>query len=356
MVVKDRARSEALCDLFRPYDIGGFVRMQAVYELIWCDFKDGVELVHVSNSTYKSHLPDKQPSPIEEISPEKWWWIVEATTWHHHSPEPRVRLFPSFYVTIYDYYSYPSIWDRSNPSISPVERTLADITPEEVTRFKNSVIEVVSRWTKDIHADTGVDWKGIAETFYDRTQRRLMAMKTVLQDYDKTQDPSHTMKVISQITFSILISHTDYHILNLTTQERIRRESIERANQLCNTAFTSHILRRVDLPWWERKLLNVLQTVISSVCDFTSLALKLSLLSQGEDRVQDIQRLTRELDQLMNYLRWPDWNRCDRQCDWDEVCFIFVWPINVMFPEADPAKPRTGCRKLEDVVIKDPLQ
>jgi hypothetical protein len=274
--------------------------------------------------------------------------MMQASTWHHHSPEPRIQLFPSFYVTIYDPF-YPSIWAGNNPSVPPVDRTLTEVSLEDARRFKERVIEVVSRWSMDIHAESDVDWRGIAQTFQDRTERRLMAMKVTLQNYERTQELERTAQLISQIAFSILMPYTDYHAFDNKTNDDTRRDWIERANHTCSTIFTSHISRRLKFPWWQQRLLNVIQTIISSVCNFSSKALTVSLLTRKEDLMKEIQRVGRDLDMLIEYLQWPGWNRCERQCDWDEVCFVSVWPVEGRIPGRGPTEVKASCKKLEDV-------
>ncbi|TFY61245.1 hypothetical protein EVJ58_g4634 [Rhodofomes roseus] len=182
------------CEWAKEYGVDGFVRMEMDFEIIYCDFTQGLELVSALNfiSTPRGG-PGRKPGgeqppdgghggpmhgPLDEVSgpggpadgpggpggprgpgrgspsttPEGWKGslpdtqsVLLAGSWHGPFPgDLRVRVEPASMLTFFD------------PAF-----TLANISGADVARAREDISDIFSRGP---YERSGVDWQGLAQT------------------------------------------------------------------------------------------------------------------------------------------------------------------------------------------------
>ncbi|KAH9028927.1 hypothetical protein EDB84DRAFT_255857 [Lactarius hengduanensis] len=189
-------RIEALCDWGRPLGLDGFVRMAFHFEVMICDFLDGMEvvsfldLIPLDRSTLPRRLPGI-PRPLPQPSPPKLpsGWrgsppdmrrnLFEAYvtgTWHDRAPgESRVRLDYSGLVTFYD----PSLSSlvEARYGKDRLHLRLEGISVLDTEQVRDELRTVL---TRERDGGSGIDWGSIVRVVTERYAGRLEYLRFLL--------------------------------------------------------------------------------------------------------------------------------------------------------------------------------
>ncbi|CAE6456757.1 unnamed protein product [Rhizoctonia solani] len=387
---EERALIDDLCKWGKPFGIDGYVRMELSFEIMYCDFYQGLEVVsslHIlptegghmpggppgkgPGGPPPPNLPDRPPNPPdftsppaptvsrpsrphfpEESRPPNWKGALlpmrersieafQAGAWHHRPPgEVRVHLDVARLVSLYD----PAL--RSGAQIrkglEKVQHRGKGLSQEDINTFRAWVIDSARQTAP---AMSGVDWQALTTVIMDRYSSRLEYLQFLLgPDHLSTNATAVVQNVRTQLMIMLMPDITpDTVPSNVTVtapsspaQYSQARRSEVQSNEWakpildhCSSYLVSH-LPQDKFTREERTLYVGVSGTLHEICRVLSL-----LWSEAYDPLPAIQpiylvdRWRVQVDELMKWLDWPMWNRCRPECGLDYICFIPTWPIGV---------------------------
>ncbi|KII87871.1 hypothetical protein PLICRDRAFT_699365 [Plicaturopsis crispa FD-325 SS-3] len=334
----DIGRAKGLCEWAKQYGIEGFVREEATFELLWCDFREGVATVAATNVSYASpqdfpldHAGVQGPiemeladTPRNEYRGQAKWSMYHAASWHHTVPEKRVIPHPEHLVSFYSPV-YTSL--AANNALPRRKHRLLDLSREDIATWHAELGQAFGDWNAG--RSSGADWSAIAQAVVDRYGDRLAEMRHVLEE-GATPGANATALVsrVRLIAFALAMPYVDAPTVLVDTARTV--ESLAKANYKCTYAFTGHF-GGLQLTPQERGLKHAVEGVLDRLCGFATgvLGNALDILSAGDavDANTAISRWRSDLEVLMAWLGWAMWERCDPSCAWDEQCYIPMWPL-----------------------------
>ncbi|CAE6438330.1 unnamed protein product [Rhizoctonia solani] len=367
--------------------------MELSFEVMYCDLRQGIEVVsnlHIlptevgrmpggppgkgpggpappGEPNMHDHRPSRTdpilpPTPTgtrpshphfpEEPRPPHWkgaltpmrrrgFEAFQAGAWHHRAPgEVRVRLDVARLVTLYD----PILRSgaQARKGLEKVQHRGKGLSQDDIDIFRAWVIDSVR---PDAPATSGVDWQALTTVIMDRYGSRLQYLQFLLnQDSISTNTTAIIQDVRTQLMVMLMPDLTSKTVPRKATStpsspavqysQARRRET--QANEWvkpildhCSSYLVSH------LPWdtftrEERTLYAGVSGTLYEICRVLSL-----LWSEAYDPLPTIQpvdlinRWRGRVEELMQWLDWPMWNKCTPECDLDSICFIPTWPMGI---------------------------
>jgi hypothetical protein len=338
-------RAEDLCKWAASIEgagIEGFVRMNAGFEAVWCNFEDSESWRLVSKLNVTAPAKTRQSGPAEppEVPPPGrrrpghgygppgdgggmpwgnaagWEWIRSAT-WHYSlSPESRVIPDLCRFFTYYspDFASFP----HNLTSRKDFSHRLVNVTKEDAVAFKEQIGQ--SLLTADT-ACSGLDWRRVTQDIMERYGGRIKELEIVLSS--NTTNATEKAEKAGMLAFGGIMPF-------VTDSKR------DGAQARCSTAYTAFIPEGVLSPQ-EFLLRDTVESVLGKICQlFIGVYFEQLEHPPSEYGVLGWKQDTEE---LVRWLDWDMWRRCDRQCGWDEVCAVPLWPVLGMFDWDERIKP-----------------
>jgi hypothetical protein len=247
---------------------------------------------------------------------------VRAGMWHNGSPgEIRILLDYSGIVSAYDE-TYTSL-AKSRRGTSRSKHRLGDISPGDWERLKGEVHGVLTRE----RSPTRVNWRSLFQTVLDRYAERLEELRHVLLQADL-----NPVEVVAVARQKVLIMLTPYMVLpraksvkqsphqiilgHSNPQSEPDNDWFERVYGACASYATAGILRRADLTVQEQRLANSLDHVQGVIC--SSLTNIWASAFDSADKPVFARRMivewAAEVAELMEWLDWHVWVRCNPPC------------------------------------------
>ncbi|KAI0732198.1 hypothetical protein C8Q72DRAFT_882636 [Fomitopsis betulina] len=365
-VAEDMCRLVDGCAWAKDHGVDGFFRMEFDFEIIYCDFQQGLELVsYMPTVNLLSDLDPANPSvPLPQLPPqgprvppsqcaskatfhghaqpgfigERRWVTAQATLdglpisypggwkgvfpdteleafhagmWHNQFPgEFRIRIDPSSMISLFD----PSLISlvEARRSMTRDEYSAANLSQADIARVRADIANVMAR---EPGAGSGVDWQTLARAIQDRFGDRLPYMQHLLHQpvYNVT---AQLAKVRKQLIVSLIPS---MHRENVGAPEWFADTA-----HRCATRFTEH-LPREGFTKQEWVLFHAVEEVLHEVCRVYTEAWVEAFDAEAKPVVV-IQALLKkwkgEFDALVEWLDWPVWIKCDPACGVDEVCWV----------------------------------
>ncbi|KAF7359359.1 hypothetical protein MSAN_01278400 [Mycena sanguinolenta] len=375
----DYGRANRLCEWGKTRDVEGFVRMNAGFEIIWCDFHSpSLQLVSHLNITPPG-TPDKPSSwpsfpgrrlsvllgvdlvvvirrgevlAGEEVGPGELQFRISLSL-------PHLTLFYCDMVTFY----HPRLTSLVRDRIGlPMEsHRLVNISSQDAQRVVSEVDDVLSRRaTGDL--GSGFDWGtttvGIVEYWGDRISHMHAYL---LNASDPRVNLTATLPAIRTLAYTLVNPYmqpgltpnasgwdlffappTDLIPITFATNTNVT------AFERCTSQATG-FLSETQMTPQERLLRISVESVLSRLCnDFGVIFAQSSDLAESRSWDADprlsIQQWTKRIQDLMEWLDWTVWLRCEEVCPLDvqqfpslsfpsaddlpqHVCSVPMWPI-----------------------------
>ncbi|KAI5846853.1 hypothetical protein BZA05DRAFT_405658 [Tricharina praecox] len=357
-------RAEGLCKWARELPgarIEGFVRMNTGFEMIWCDFEDSdswklVSKLNVTAPAGQSQhggagvdmdmdmfAPEELPTPppggpgygpgppdgppdgpdgpgsggfkMPWAGASGWEWIRSAT-WHYVVPELRVIPDLCRFFTFYDpsFASFPH--DLRTPKDS--SHRLVNVTRDDAAAFR-------SRIGKSLLAThepcSQLDWRRVAGDVMDRYGGRIRELQIVLaSDGNATERAADAAK----LAFAAVMPF-------------VAESQRDGAQERCALAYTEAIPADALSPQ-EVLLRDAVEAVVGRICR-TFLDVYFGYLEDG-GRKKQTGKWRKDVDELVTWLDWDMWRRCEGGCAWGELCALALWPVLGLMDERDWKQPR----------------
>ncbi|KIN01392.1 hypothetical protein OIDMADRAFT_54515 [Oidiodendron maius Zn] len=274
-------RVKDLCQLAAGWKLDGFIRMEAGFEIIKCDFSDGMDLLSA-----RKRPPLESGGGLSLLE-----YMRDVSSRYNGIDGSRVFLDYSSMVSAY---FYPT--NLSNSDLDSDLPRLLFSTPAQLSRIRSDLGALI------LKADpyTSIDWQGVVDMISKEYSLRLQHMAT---------DPPH-VEILTTVN-ELVNLYVDYD--DLDSPDHI---------EVCS----QHYLHAVQPSTAQDHLIHAaLSTVTHKICS-TLFSVRKILFDGGEKSGVHPTSPAELIRSLMAWLDWPEWKFCG-QCPVDEVCFVAVFPF-----------------------------
>ncbi|VDB94042.1 unnamed protein product [Peniophora sp. CBMAI 1063] len=348
-------RLKALCDWGREFGIDGFVRMQWDFELMYCDIAEGLRLVELSDLPPQSDAlvgngqPPRPAGWKGELMSGTHTYIEAFLAGQRHDRLPgeaRVRINFGQVVSFYDP-ALSSLFPGRRGK-SRAHHNIQDISPEDIFTKLQEVRSVLTRE----ELGSGLDWPALFQAVYDRYADRLQTLNDTLASADATI--AH-MKNARQFVLALLVHHmrpTDVPQVPGQSDVSWMSPVVER----CSRSPATHVKDALFTPQ-ERLLRDAVGQTLHEICRRLGLIWIDAFDIENvhvEERQAAASRWRTHIRELLQYLDWPQFNRCVPGCAIGEMCYISMVPYPWPEDAPDNITPRCISQKYRDWPSDDP--
>lgn len=314
-------RARDLCDMAKKWSwndkgdrIDGFVRTEAGFEIIYCDFGEGggLDVVQIQASPFQNETGGLPMFVGSEF-------LRGVSLRYHGFPSGRIHVDWSSMVSAFFYDVNLTNPDASRPELP----RLSNVTHGERRRIRARVRDVVAaRGHLSVHKRQTIDWQGIVDLIVTRYTQRL------------DQLARGTTKPITELASQMLPTLL-YAYINYTNPDEPHDMQLDR----CAKYYLLGALEQ-ESSWTpeDRSIYLALKTVTQTIC--TSLFDIRSILYKEhsheyaditEDEVTTPEkrkepRIRQIVKDLMAKLQWTTWRQCDPCQHPDELCLVAMFP------------------------------
>ncbi|TFY64483.1 hypothetical protein EVJ58_g2603 [Rhodofomes roseus] len=298
------------CAWGRKYGIDGFVRMEYDFEIMYCDFSQGLTLVSSLDTPSDARLAP----PLMEVR--------HAGGRHNAFPgESRVQVDSATMISFFD----PALTSlvAARRGLPRTQYRIAHISGEDTARVRADISEMVAR---DPTGKSGIDWRTLAQAIQERFGDRLSYIRHLLHlarlvaaDIDASlQVHAQFQSITAEIRKQLLVSLSP-HMPREGIGEPAWFEAIARG---CTTSFTPRF-PEARFTRQERLLNYAVEEVLHEVCRvYTEVwrdAFGLDVRAKGSNFDASIAspmlaKWRDAFDALIEWLDWPIWLKCDPAC------------------------------------------
>lgn len=303
----DYQRAQTLCALGAKTGIEGFLRMEAGFELILCNFTDGLEFV---SAYQRPGSKDDSESGFSEMG--SFEYVRGVAARYHGINGGRVVLDYSSMVSAF---FYDLNLTNPDPNRALLPRLVSN-SAEERNRLKDDVVSLFSPTRAE--EQSTIDWQGITDMVVTRYSDRLQFLGS------------------ENLTDNIMLSEINF-LLNafIDYAEPSIPDSIQKCTDIYLTAVPSTIS--------DHLIYEALSTVSRKIC--STLFEVRTILFEGNSSSSSsaVEQGNKVIQELIEYLDWPTWLECGK-CPYDQVCFVAIWPWGAPEDHEHP-----GCIKVDDL-------
>lgn len=310
-------RAKDMCTLAKEWSfaaggkIDGFIRMEAGFEIIYCDWtpKGGLDLLSVQGSPLRNETgiddsPDKVTLVGSALTVAFEWLRASSQRFHGH-PAGRLDVDWSSMVSAFGYPVNLTNADRERQDLPRLTNTTKEERRNIRARLREVVIERGGRST----AEKGVvSWQGVVDNIVTRFSKRLWSLANAgLKRND----------LIATIG-SLIDPFTDY----LDHSPMAEQLAIDRCAQ---HYVDPQLLRPETWTPEDHAIAAAIGVVSSTIC--TSLFTARNILRFNSTESKPSAEEAQEIFQkLIDDLRWSTWKDCEG-CAWNEICSIPMFPM-----------------------------
>ncbi|KUI55231.1 hypothetical protein VP1G_02702 [Cytospora mali] len=287
--------------------IDGFVRMEAGFEIIQCDFSTagGLDLVSVQASPFMNETGVQEEIPFDLVLE----WIRAVAARYHGHPAGRLEVDWSSMVSAF---AYPVNLSNPDPNRQDLPRVV-NSTREQRRNIRDRLRQVVTqRGGKDLAEKGTINWQAVADKIVTRFSERLWYMVN-------GQLTDNTLLSTIDTVINPFISYTDH----TPTAER---QAIDRCTQ---HYLDPKILRPEIWTPEDHAIAAAFGRVSHSICDalFSARAVLRFNRTAVSDVEQPVEKARVIIRELVEELRWSTWKECGRCPSLAEICVIPMFPF-----------------------------
>lgn len=293
----ERRRAYELCEMCYYWDLSGIIRMEAGFEIIHCDFKDGLEQIQAL----------QRPDPREGEhgrggSIANFEFMRALSERYDGIGSSRTTIDFSSMVSAF---FYPVNLTNPDPKRPDLPR-LANVTDAELAAIKADLNRVI--YERNEGNDRIVDWQGVTDLVVARYADRLRYI---------TEKISSASQLLDEINH-LLTVYIDYSSNDSDqTPSAINR---------CTNFYLHGVSPRTEA---DNFILAAITSVSEELCTKLFEAREILTNKPSHSGATSTLALTdamRTIRSLVEYLGWARFKRCS-QCEVDEVCMIPMWPF-----------------------------
>ncbi|KAI0010192.1 hypothetical protein F4779DRAFT_578478 [Xylariaceae sp. FL0662B] len=306
-------RAESLCDLAKEWGIDGILRMEAGFEIIYCDFTDGLRLVsaHQQPGADDAGLIQDQMLMIGE-------WVRAAAQQYKDIGSSRVLLD---YSSIVSAFFYPINFTNPDPD-RPVLPRLSQASDEELDVLRLDAADTVRRSTSRSQA-AAADWQGVTDMVISRYVGHLPLMAG-----------ARSLDILKREVNCLVNVYIDYAVADA---------GFLAARSRCSGFFLRSVTVRTPK---DRLVRAALESTTAMICEALFRVRQLVVEDPDADE-RAVIAANEVVRDLMDALAWSEWRECGR-CEPNEVCFIAMWPWGSVEDHFNP-----GCVDIAAVAARN---
>ncbi|KAB5585057.1 hypothetical protein GE09DRAFT_1069218 [Coniochaeta sp. 2T2.1] len=317
-----------LCKQAKEWDVDGILRMEAGFEIIYCNFSAGagLELVNVHGSPWRSETHN---SAGEEEGGE--WrvtgiheWLRAAAERYHGFPAGRAEVDFSGMVSAFAYDVNTTNPDPKRPELPRLMNT----TAEERRGIKSRVREVLL--ARKGKASSSINWQGVVDSIVTRYATRLLYLT------DNETSIRTLRSELATLLYPFLDFPSDVGLSNITAPlSRCAEHHLSPITHLVST-FTPE----------DHAIHAAIRSVSHAICSGLFVMRRDAHSSDRSDRGERAagEKVRGLAQELRDGLDWTAWKECGKCGGADQMCFVPMFPIGA---EEDLFRPR--CKRKEEV-------
>ncbi|KAF7975154.1 hypothetical protein HWV62_10327 [Athelia sp. TMB] len=360
----DYGRADRLCDWAASRNIDGFVRMDAGFEVLWCDFSSPtLQFVnqlnitvpgtpaarpgppHLSGTTLAAKpelasaaregtpLSSDDPKlcpPLAQSSPDEWIRIASLRAF---APQPYIALDYSKLVTFY----HPRLVSLAGRTgVMRDHRVWRDVSDADAA----SVAAELDVALKRVGRGSGMDWAAAARGVVERWAGRLMQLHTLLNTTTTTTSGLNTTQAaldVRLLTYAPFAPFLDIgSSLDASGPELFfgsNPKMMESAFDRCVASGAGFLGKEAGLTPQEELLKSSIESVLYRICldigrifaESYDVASSSPLNEEGGRAM--VARWAATMQALVAWLDWTEWLRCEEACAWDVGFFLSDFPL-----------------------------
>lgn len=337
----ERDRAAQVCALSQDWGLDGVIRMEAGFEIIQCDFANGLTQLHALQRPPPSQGGGRGRGGGGGGMFAGFEFIRGLAERYHDIGSSR---------TIVDYSSMVSAYFFPDVNLTNPDPTRPDL-PRLVSNTDATLAPILAALNRTISAarlgdpvvpppqqqqQRTIDWRDVTDLVVGRYADRLkyMAEKTT------------TVRAIADELNFLLTAFLDY-----SGQDGDEDDIITPSIQRCANLYLHAVQPTTEA---DHLILAAIQTVTTEICTRLFAVRQLvvpptSSSTKADDDDDDdkaiFDKAVAQLDALTAYLAWARFKRCP-PCDVDEVCSIPMWPMG---SKASYEQPRcVGSEHMDD--------
>jgi hypothetical protein len=322
-------RATELCALATEWGIDGWIRMEAGFEVIYCDFSPGAGLEQVSalgqpfqNET--SGYPDqcgggpgggKFRFPIQvggELLRRMFSWMRAAASRYHGHVRGRVEIDFSGMVSAF---AFGGGINTTNPDAARAELPRVVLSTREARRSVRDRLRDVVRERKG-HARETVDWQAVVDSIVSRYGPRLAALVAPAMTLDNMR-----------VDIGTLLNP----FLNFPADNDLEDAYGLPLERCTDHYFGLPLARQHSWTPEDASIYAALRSVSEIVC-WTLFDTRKELLIRDDMNLTDedvVVGAQNRLRGLMDELRWSSWKDCGGCTDPSTICMVPLFPFGV---------------------------
>ncbi|KAI1465245.1 uncharacterized protein F4812DRAFT_462090 [Daldinia caldariorum] len=301
-VLDDWGRADGLCALARKWKIDGFIRMEPGFEIIYCDFTNGLRLL----SANRRPKPD-DPSEQDDVQLMVFEWARAAAQRYQGIGSSRVILD---YSSMVSGFFYPINLTNPNPERPDLPR-LVQASDAEIDVVREHVGDAVARSVSSRKYPVG--WQGVTDMIVARYSKRLPFLAQ---------------------TNSIEIIRNDINgLLNIFIDYAEPDDGFLAARKRCaNFYLQSAHGRTLE----DELIYAAVEQTTAMICTALFKVRELVVEDPDADKRLAVEKARQIIRDLIETLAWPEWKECGR-CQPDELCFVAMWPFGNVEDHYNPS-------------------
>ncbi len=330
-------RTQLICDMLKEHDYDGFVRMEIGFEIVYCDFSKGLELLSARRTFFTR---DKAGGNGLQA----FQWARAVAERYDGLGADRFKIDFSSMVSGW---FFPINITNTDPERPDLNR-LASAEQKHLQAVRSHVrrsLDQLPRFT--------VDWQATTDSIVRRYANRLAHMAS--PNISQTQ-------FINEVETAVLTYIEAPHLPDDVNVLSDAAESIFDATARTQKEETGRCKEHFLLPSkkhedaWEledRLIYNALATVMRDICtvlisirtrlinaapEKRSDGLRVNTTVSSEQLAKTVQWSRDQIRHLVWRLGWAEWRKA-RRCGVDEVMFVPMWPFGQSHDFYHP-----GCR------------
>ncbi|KAJ7176459.1 hypothetical protein C8R46DRAFT_889407 [Mycena filopes] len=348
----EKQRAMDLCKWGNPLGIDGYARMEMDFEIILCDFTAGVEVVSMANLALQGRGgPPRVPPPPRDVlaandsllldgppfNSASSFEVIHSGSWHNRYPgDRRIKLDLTQLVSFYDTSLVPSLVEK-RLNVERWDHRLLGISSDDVAAV---LTRLTAAYNGSAQPGSGVDWDTLFKVVVDRYDDRFEMVRYVLNSTSGDSDALVTAKqAVAQLRVMLrpYILHTAVPVPG-----SVNSAWATPVFKFCASSHTEYIRRSpalfAKLTASEKLLLNAVEETNREICRVIVRTWAQGVVAGLDDElpVDDpipvdgavlLSEWKTAIEELMAWLDWSVWVKCQPECSFEEICYLPTWPF-----------------------------
>jgi hypothetical protein len=316
----DTVYGRLLCELAKEWGVDGWVRMEAGFEIIYCDFASGGGLEFVSQ--HGSAFPNETENSQWEVKTLLFELLRAAAKRYDGFSSGRIRIDWSSMVTAYAYDV-----NTTNPNLERQDLPrLIEVTKEEKEDIRAQFREVIM--SRKHGVNPMIDWQNIVDDIVTRFSDRLNFI-------------THGNLSVEMLWGEVSTLLNPF--LNFPEDRNASTPSPIGVTLCTNHYLNAAIMRRDSWTLEDTANFIAVKVVADKIC--SSLFQIRTLLSSAQVGEESALLKSRKIaGTLMDQLQWTTWKGCGRCASSWQFCFIPMFPTGSVEDYYSP-----NCKGLDDM-------